>query len=76
MCRFKEPSAEAERLAKGIVAMIEGGILLMKNNQDIDLLKDMAEWIRNLVEMFVKQQAMGVSESLKIRKEHENDLGN
>jgi len=42
-------SAEVEKLSRSIVAMIEGGILLMKNSQDIRILQDMTDRIRYLV---------------------------
>jgi TetR/AcrR family transcriptional repressor of nem operon len=41
--------SELERLALSIVAMLEGGILLMKNYHDIDILKDVTACIRVLV---------------------------
>ncbi len=49
MLKVSIDSDEVKKLARSIVAMIEGGILLMKNNQDIDILKDTAKWIRYLV---------------------------
>lgn len=49
MLKVSIDSDEVKKLAWSIVAMIEGGILLMKNNQDIDILKDTAKWIRYLV---------------------------
>lgn len=45
-------STEVKKLARSIVAMIEGGILLMKNTQDIDILKDTVKWIRYLVDSY------------------------
>jgi len=42
-------SGEVAQLARSIVAMLEGGILLMKNNQDIGILKDMTKWVRYLI---------------------------
>ncbi|MDR3600371.1 MAG: TetR/AcrR family transcriptional regulator [Desulfosporosinus sp.] len=51
-------SAEVEQLAQSIVAMIEGGILLMKNNQDIRILKDMTKWIRYLVGSYVASHSI------------------
>lgn len=45
-------SSEIASLAQAIVAMIEGGILLMKNNQDIGALQDMSGWIKYLIRSF------------------------
>ena len=42
-------SAEVEKLSKAIVAMIEGGIMLMKNNRDLNVLKDMCRWVKYLI---------------------------
>ncbi|WP_407313085.1 TetR/AcrR family transcriptional regulator [Desulfosporosinus sp. SB140] len=49
---------EAGQLAQTIVAMIEGGILLMKNNQDIEILRDMIKWIRYLVGTYASENAI------------------
>jgi TetR/AcrR family transcriptional repressor of nem operon len=40
-------NAETEKKARSIVAMIEGGLLLMKNRQDIEVLNDILDVIRN-----------------------------
>jgi TetR/AcrR family transcriptional repressor of nem operon len=50
MPRFSADPAEVQKLAQGIVCMIEGGILLMKNNRDVNVLKDMCGWIRVLID--------------------------
>lgn len=47
-------SFELDRLAQGIVALLEGGILMMKNKQDINVLKNVAELARALVNIFVQ----------------------
>ncbi len=41
--------AELDKLAQGVVAMVEGGILLMKSKQDIEVLKNMTVLVRTLV---------------------------
>lgn len=51
-------SAEVGQLAQTIVAMIEGGILLMKSNQDIGILQDMVKWIRYLVSNYTASNAI------------------
>lgn len=48
-----EDTFEANKLAQGIVAMLEGGILIMKNKQDISVLEDVAELAKYLVNTFV-----------------------
>jgi len=48
-----EDSFETYKLAQGIVAMLEGGILIMKNKQDIEVLKGVTELSRYLVNTFV-----------------------
>jgi len=55
MIEFSEPkgSFETYKLAQGIVAMLEGGILIMKNKQDIEVLKGVTELSRCLVNTFV-----------------------
>jgi TetR/AcrR family transcriptional repressor of nem operon len=47
--------AETSKLAQGIVAMIEGGILLMKNKQDIGALINVTEQAKTLVNCFVQR---------------------
>lgn len=47
-------SFEVQKLAQGIVAMLEGGILIMKNKQDIKVLEDMADLARDMVNNFIK----------------------
>lgn len=42
-------SDELKNLAQSVVAMTEGGILLMKNKQDITVLQNVTGWIRYLV---------------------------
>jgi TetR/AcrR family transcriptional repressor of nem operon len=55
---IKEPirmdNAEIEKLAQGIVAMLEGGILLMKSKQDIEVLINVTDLVRILVNAFVQ----------------------
>lgn len=59
MIKSYEPidSFETYKLAQGIVAMIEGGILIMKNKQDINVLKDVTELSRYLVNTFVQSHS-------------------
>ena len=45
-------SPEIDRLAYGVIALIEGGILLMKSKQDINVLIKIAPLARNLVYSF------------------------
>ncbi|AHV97962.1 TetR/AcrR family transcriptional regulator [Paenibacillus sabinae] len=54
MFKSSEPIAplEVEKLAQGVVAMLEGGLLMMKNKQDIDVFKNMTELVRSLVKNF------------------------
>lgn len=40
---------ESEKLAQSIVAMLEGGIMLMKNRQDVQTLADIADVIKKMV---------------------------
>lgn len=47
---------EVEKLAQGIVAMLEGGLLMMKNKQDIDAFINMTELVRSLVKGFANLQ--------------------
>ncbi|MDR3563924.1 MAG: TetR/AcrR family transcriptional regulator [Negativicutes bacterium] len=48
---------EIDKLAQGIVAMLEGGILLMKSKQDIDVLINVTDLVRYLVNTFVKDHS-------------------
>lgn len=48
---------ELKNLATGIVAMLEGGILLMKSKQDISILTGMTDIVRNVTRDFVKAHA-------------------
>lgn len=52
---FQANDAEIENLAHGIIAMIEGGILLMKSKQDIHTLIHVTEQARMLVNCFVQR---------------------
>ncbi|EHI99000.1 transcriptional regulator, TetR family [Clostridium sp. DL-VIII] len=47
-------SFEVQKLAQGIVAMLEGGILIMKNRQDIKVLEDMTDLAKDMVNNFIK----------------------
>jgi TetR/AcrR family transcriptional repressor of nem operon len=47
------------KLAQGIVAMLEGGILLMKSKQDIEVLTNMIDLIKNLVNSYVHADTIG-----------------
>ncbi len=47
-------SFEAQKLAQGIVAMLEGGILIMKNKQDIKVLENMTDLAKDMVNNFIK----------------------
>lgn len=53
-----EPS-EIDKLAQGIVAMLEGGILLMKSKQDIEVLKNVTNLAGVLVNTFVQKHSSG-----------------
>lgn len=55
MCASPVDDMEVQKLSQSIVAMIEGGILLMKNNQNIEPLEDIASRIKCLVASFAKQ---------------------
>lgn len=48
---------EIDKLAHGIVAMLEGGILLMKSQQDIKVLIDVTDLVRYLVNSFVQDHS-------------------
>jgi len=54
----QEESAEIEKLAQGIVAMLEGGILLMKSKQDIEVLVNITDLARVLVKDFVQRHTL------------------
>lgn len=58
---IKAPSraepAELDKLAQGIVAMLEGGILLMKSKQDIEVLINVTDLVRFLVNAFVQKHS-------------------
>lgn len=51
---YCEDTAVINKLAQGVVAMLEGGILLMKSRQDIDVLTNMTELIKTLVNSYVE----------------------
>lgn len=55
---FPVKDAEIDKLAHGIIAMIEGGILLMKSKQDIHVLMNVTELARTLVNCFVQQHTL------------------
>jgi TetR/AcrR family transcriptional repressor of nem operon len=59
MIKSSEPtdSSEIDKLAQGIVAMLEGGILIMKSKQDIEVLKNVTELVRYLVNTFVQSHS-------------------
>ncbi|WP_242975998.1 TetR/AcrR family transcriptional regulator [Desulfosporosinus sp. FKB] len=46
-----------DKLAHGIVAMLEGGILMMKSQQDIKVLIDVTDLVRYLVNSFVQDHS-------------------
>lgn len=48
---------QANKLAEGIVSMLEGGILIMKNKQDICVLENVAELAKYLVNTFVESHS-------------------
>jgi len=54
----QEESAEIDKLAQGIVAMLEGGILLMKSKQDIEVLVNVTDIARVLVKNFVQRHTL------------------
>jgi TetR/AcrR family transcriptional repressor of nem operon len=64
MFKSSEPidQFEIDKLAQGIVAMLEGGILVMKNKQDIDALKNMTELVRYLVKAFASAHSLIMNE--------------
>lgn len=47
---------EINKMAQGIVAMIEGGILLMKSKQDLNVLVNITAQIKFLIRSFVQNQ--------------------
>lgn len=47
---------EVSKMAQGIVAMIEGGILLMKSKQDLNVLVHITDQIKFLIKSFVQEQ--------------------
>jgi len=49
---------ELDKLAQGIVAMLEGGILIMKSKQDIQVLKNITELVKNLVNSYISSRSM------------------
>jgi TetR/AcrR family transcriptional repressor of nem operon len=49
---------EIDNLAHGVIAMIEGGILLMKSKQDIHVLINITELARILVNCFVQRHVL------------------
>ena len=51
-------SAEINKLAQGIVAMLEGGILLMKSKQDIAVLVNITDLARGLVKNFMQRHTL------------------
>lgn len=55
---FPAADAELDKLSHGIIAMIEGGILLMKSKQDINVLINVIELIKTLVKCFVQQHTL------------------
>ena len=55
---FPVKDAEIDKLAYGIIAMFEGGILLMKSKQDINVLINVTELTRTLVKCFVQQHTL------------------
>lgn len=50
-----DPEA-VSKMAQSIVAMIEGGILLMKSKQDLNVLVNIAEQVKFLLGSFVQEQ--------------------
>jgi TetR/AcrR family transcriptional repressor of nem operon len=52
---FPVKDAELDKLAYGIIAMIEGGILLMKSKQDINVLSNATELAKTVVKCFVQE---------------------
>jgi TetR/AcrR family transcriptional repressor of nem operon len=46
--------AELDKLAQGVVALVEGGILLMKSKQDIEVLKNATDLVRTLVNAVIR----------------------
>ncbi|RNC29866.1 MAG: Transcriptional regulator AcuR [Candidatus Dichloromethanomonas elyunquensis] len=64
MIKPSEPAdfLKVEKLAQGIVAMLEGGILMMKSKQDINVLKDMTELVRYLVDSYLPSYSPGKEE--------------
>lgn len=58
-------SAEVDKLAQGIVAMLEGGILLMKSKQDIEVLVNVTDLARILVGNFIRQNTFKIENNPK-----------
>lgn len=58
-------SAEVDKLAQGIVAMLEGGILLMKSKQDIEVLVNVTDLARSLVKNFIRQDTFIIENNQK-----------
>lgn len=48
---------EIEKTAYGIVALLEGGIMLMKSKQDIEILINITDTVRYLVNAFVQSSS-------------------
>lgn len=54
---FQAEAGEIDKLAQGIVAMLEGGIMLMKSKQDIEVLINVTNMARYLVNAFVQDHS-------------------
>lgn len=53
----KADSGDVRKVAQGVVALIEGGILLMKSQQDIEVLVNTTELAKSIVNNFVQQHS-------------------
>jgi TetR/AcrR family transcriptional repressor of nem operon len=49
---------DIDKLAQGIVAMLEGGILIMKSKQDIHVLKSITDLVRQLVNSYIQSHSI------------------
>ena len=59
--------SEIADLSRAIVSMMEGGILLMKNSQDIRVLENTADWVRYLVASYARGGPENISQTSSAR---------
>ena len=58
MPNYQGSSDEIEKLAQGIVALLEGGTMLMKNKQDINVLINTVEMGKGIINGFVHEKLL------------------